>query len=128
MRKIIYISGPISGTNDADKRFSEAKEYLLYEMGCFEVFPQFPDGPFDSCEVVNPIEITKHLPPHTKWATYMEILIPILKTCDAVYMLQGWERSKGAQIEKLFAEACGMDIGYEDPQPICKEPETDPFI
>ncbi len=113
MRKIVYISGPVTGTTDYAERFQQAEEWLKYEYGVFKVFPQFPQGAFDSVEIVNPVNFTKHLPSHTKWSTYMEVLIPLLKTCDAIYLLKGWENSRGSQIEKLFAEACGIDIGYE---------------
>ena len=36
-----------------------------------------------------------------------------LSMCDAIYMLNGWERSKGAKLEKQFAETLGMRIFYQ---------------
>lgn len=39
--------------------------------------------------------------------------IMAISDCDAIYMLDGWEPSKGANIEYLFAHIIGIDILYE---------------
>jgi len=39
--------------------------------------------------------------------------IELLFDCDAIYMLNGWEHSKGAKIEKFIAETMGKPIWYE---------------
>ena len=36
-----------------------------------------------------------------------------LLQCNAIYMLQGWEDSKGARIEHYIATEIGMPIMYE---------------
>lgn len=37
-------------------------------------------------------------------------------TCDAVYMLNGWEGSTGASIEHSVAHGIGLQIQYESPK------------
>jgi hypothetical protein len=37
----------------------------------------------------------------------------MLECCDAIYMLDGWENSKGANIEYQYAKDNGLDICYE---------------
>ena len=37
----------------------------------------------------------------------------ICKTADVVYLLKGWERSKGALAEKATAEALGLEVWYD---------------
>jgi Domain of unknown function (DUF4406) len=37
----------------------------------------------------------------------------VCKEADAVYLLHGWEKSKGALAEKATAEALGLEIIYE---------------
>ena len=51
----VYISGPITGTDDYMERFKEA-EAKLREAGY---------------DPVNPAEINSHLPEDTSWETYM---------------------------------------------------------
>lgn len=38
----------------------------------------------------------------------------ICSTADAIAMLPGWERSRGAQAEKATAEALGLEVMYLD--------------
>lgn len=40
--------------------------------------------------------------------------IELLKKCDAIYMLDGWQQSCGANREYGFALAEGMDVIFEE--------------
>ena len=44
-----------------------------------------------------------------------------LKTCDTIYMLRGWEGSKGAKAEKALAEWMGLSVIYQDDSDILEE-------
>lgn len=48
--------------------------------------------------------------PSKEWADYMRECIPALLTCDAISMLPGWEKSKGASLEYEVAKALDMII------------------
>lgn len=92
-----YISGRISGINQnlARSRFDEA-EQLLLSVGFDEVFnPMTLQG---SCET---------------WEQYMRRDIAQLMTCDVIFMLDGWELSKGARVEHNIAQQINMSILYE---------------
>jgi nucleoside 2-deoxyribosyltransferase len=39
--------------------------------------------------------------------------IAAINTCDAVFMLTGWEESSGARIEHAYAEYIGLQVIYE---------------
>jgi len=39
--------------------------------------------------------------------------VSAIKTCDAIYMLNGWEKSKGATAEKAIAEWRGIEVLYQ---------------
>lgn len=98
----IYISGKISGTDltETRKRFAavaEATKRLGYEP-------------------VNPLE--NGLSEHDTWKAHMLKDIADLLQCKAIYMLQGWEESKGARIEHYIATKVGIPITYEVEQPM----------
>lgn len=100
-----YIAGPISVLHDdineavklAKPQFDLAKQWLV-------LHGLIPVSPMDS----------DNLASGKDWVDYMEKDIPILKECDAIYMLKGWDKSKGARIELAIAKADGMDILYQD--------------
>lgn len=93
----IYISGKITGTDDYIVRFKEA-ELELKRRGY---------------TVVNPAAVNAELPEDTTWEEYMEMSKVMLGMCDEVYMLEGWEDSKGACIEFGIASKKGMKITYQ---------------
>lgn len=98
----IYISGKISGTNLAEtrKRFAavaKAMKRLGYE----------PVNPFEN-----------GLTEHDTWEAHIVKDIATLLQCKAIYMLQGWQDSKGARIEHYIATEIGIPITYEIEQPI----------
>lgn len=50
---------------------------------------------------------------HDSWEAHMLKDIADLLQCKALYMLQGWEDSKGARIEHYIATEIGIPITYE---------------
>lgn len=85
--KKVYISLPISGHNldDVKNRIQEASE-LLKAKGYIPV---------------SPLEIQPNLN-----APYSELMgndIKALLECDAIIFLDGWEKSKGCQLEHRAA-------------------------
>lgn len=98
----IYISGKISGTDltETRKRFAAVAK-VTKKLGY---------------EPVNPFE--NGLSEHDSWKAHMLKDIADLLQCKAIYMLQGWQDSKGARIEHYIATKIGMPIMYEIEQPI----------
>lgn len=47
--------------------------------------------------------------------------IAALKTCDAIYMLRGWEQSTGARAEKALAQWMRLEVIYQEPEDILEE-------
>lgn len=80
----IYISGAITGTTDYKERFAVAEEKLKA----------------NGYEVVNPARVTESLPKSFTWRQYMRVALSAMAPCDAIYMLKGWEHSRGATIER----------------------------
>ena len=95
----VYISGPISGTTDYMERFAKVQKDL-------------EDRGY---EVVNPALINSHLPKSTIWDQYMDVSLALLSICDSIYMLPGWEKSRGAVLEYTVAKARQKaEITYAD--------------
>ena len=93
----IYISGSITGTDDFMERFSSAQKKLER----------------DGHDVVNPALVNSNLPKSTTYSEYMDMSICMLKMCDAIYLLDGWESSRGANLEIIFAMLNDKKILYE---------------
>lgn len=93
----VYISGPITGVPEYESlvAFNDTEDQLARA----------------GLEVVNPRRISSW---GLTWELYMKIAQDILYSgeIDAVVLLKGWEKSKGACIEKTWADANGIQIVY----------------
>lgn len=85
----IYISGPITGTNDYLERFAKVQQELT-EQGY---------------SVINPAAVNSMLPKDTGYEEYMKMSLAMLDMCSSIYMMKGWERSRGANREYGYALA-----------------------
>lgn len=90
----VYISGAIAG-HDLDERKAafKAAERKLAELG------YDPVNPFDN-----------GVPDDAHWREHMRADIAMLVQCDLIYMLRGWELSKGAKLEHDVATSCGIRV------------------
>jgi len=97
----IYIAGPITGRDDYFEKFEAAEKLLERAM--------IGDGPK---RIVNPAYMAKTIKPfsHRK---QVEICIELLKECDTLFLLEGWEYSLGAQAEYGYALGTGKKIVEE---------------
>lgn len=84
----VYISGKISGLSEKvyKNNFNSAELYLT-GLGY---------------DAVNPVSYG--LIPNGTWEDYMRRDIKLLCECDYIYLLEGWEDSDGASLEKLIAD------------------------
>lgn len=89
----IYLSGAISGTNDYMERFAKVEKMVREE--------------YPKAEVLNPAKVNSNLPKDFTHKEYMEISFLEIDFCDAVYLMEGWQNSKGACME--YGYALGKD-------------------
>ena len=97
----IYLSGKITGLDKEvySKQFARAESF--YKTGGFDV--------------VNPVKIGEEvlkINPKAEWQDFMQEDLKALRTCTHIALLEGWEESKGAKIEKAEAEKLGLEIMY----------------
>ena len=91
MKKTIYISGGITDVPNYPTKFRLAEEFLI-KYGF---------------NVLNPCRCNDILPPNAEHSDYMTISLAALSLCDSIYMLKGWSKSKGANIESLVSQSKG---------------------
>lgn len=60
---------------------------------------------------VNPFN--NGVPQSEHWTEHMRADIGLLLGCDYIYMLKGWELSKGAKLELDVASSCGIKVLFE---------------
>lgn len=103
-----YIAGPMSGIKDYNHPAFHAKAAELRAQGE---------------EVINPAEKDAEIGYDAPWDTYLrQDLILIAQHCDKIVLLDGWENSKGAALERLVGAKLGMTIVYPDGTEIKEDP------
>ena len=92
--KKVYISGAIAHHDLAERKAAfKAAERELAEMGFA------PVNPFDN-----------GVPQEAHYTHHMRADIGLLVGCDYIYMLRGWELSRGAKLEHDVATSCGIKV------------------
>lgn len=94
--KKIYIAGPMTGRVNLNFPAFHAAAAQLRAEGY---------------SVANPAEFQQ--PDDATWEFYMRKDISELVKCDAIYMLQGWIGSRGANLEHTIATALSMEVIYQ---------------
>ena len=103
-----YISGPITGTEDYMDRFKRAQEYLESQ----------------GHTVINPALVNTILPKDVTYDEFMRIDFELLDMCEAMYMLDGWKNSPGANREHGYGRSKDYLIVEDDmPLPATKMTE-----
>ena len=54
-------------------------------------------------EVLNPAKVLKDMPPSTEYGEYMKMCMQMIDQANEVLMLRGWQESRGATFEKMYA-------------------------
>jgi hypothetical protein len=96
-----YIAGPITGYDREERRRAFAEAARLVEQAGME-----PINPLDE----QPRDVSPGDPGY--WAAAMRIDLRRLldPECGAILLLDGWQASRGASLERLVAEAIGLTI------------------
>jgi hypothetical protein len=118
-KSTIYIAGPMRGVEDFNFPAFDRQAEVLKNQGWRVINPAEMDrengypssGPMEYDPAVN-----------YKDQEFMRValerdLIEICRNCTAIYMMSGWEKSRGAVAEWHTAKAIGLSMYYEVPLP-----------
>jgi hypothetical protein len=108
MKKYCYICIPIAGReHDVFDRAEQAKHEVI-KLG-YEPLCPLDLNKIGEKELVNHTEIQM-----TAWYMGRDIDM-IIRDCDAIYCCEGWEYSKGCNVERECAKQYRRDILYQIP-------------
>ena len=93
-KKIFYIAGPITGHVNFNRIAFERVENRIIESGMI---------------ALNPTRLPVGMPE----PAYMDICVAMVRHCDAVVMLNGWQHSLGAVAERALAVKLGKLVFCE---------------
>lgn len=103
--KIVYISGPFRPRQEGNCyemrqniRRAEALALEVWRIGGAALCPHLNTANFQGAL------------PDDVW---LEGDLEFVKTCDAMIMVEGWEGSEGANIERDFAFKMGVPVFYD---------------
>ena len=91
----VYVAGPMTGIEDFNFPAFNAEANRLRAAG-WHVENPADHGHVDGAE----------------WGDYLRYDIWRLATCEAIHLLPGWKKSRGAKLEVHIAKALGMKVRY----------------
>lgn len=124
----IFISGPMTGLPDHNFPAFEAAAKRLRDDGHFVINPAELSGMFGktdeiaySFEILYGIEgktnfvLEDHFKSQARLAqSIIDADLAAVRSCDAIYLLKGWEPSRGAKKELAEAIAHGLTVMLEE--------------
>lgn len=94
---LVYISGKITGKENYKDNFLKAEQWLM----------------LNDYKVLNPSRLIDIFP-SLDYTQLMAIDYKLIDMCDAIFMLDGWQKSKGACAELSYAKSLGKIVKYQD--------------
>lgn len=121
MKRRLYIAGPISGKEERNLPAFRAAQRFVVSRGYEALIPHeirpwqhhkepCPEG-YDSFDG------------HSS-ACYLRADLRALLGCEGVFMLRGWQYSRGGSLEHRVAVECGLALYYQEtgpPPPILRD-------
>lgn len=124
----IYLSGPMTSLPDSNIHAFNAVAERLWAEGHFVINPANLSAIFGTGEELERSFRAMYNLPRKDGALQMEYIphesalaraimdadLAAVRSCDAIYLLRGWENSRGAKKELAEAIACRLQVMLED--------------
>jgi len=115
----IYIAGPMRGVENYNYDAFDRQSKLMRKQGWRVINPAEMDR-----DISSPDADPMSFDPTTNYddrefmrEALRRDVVAICDECTAIYMMSGWETSRGAKAEWHLAKALGLEIFYEVPLP-----------
>ena len=123
----VYCSGPMTGKPDLNRTAFDAAEKRLTAQGHFVINPHRISELFGTAEeLAKSFAIHYDLPGARVGLHFPDLIrgqnlahavmaadLAAVRSCDAIYLLRGWESSRGAKKELAEALAHGLTVMHE---------------
>ena len=129
----IYLSGPMTGLPDLNRPAFEAAEKRLMTQGHFVINPHRISALFGTAEeladsfklyyditldygvdfIENGLAAKDIMDRVSLARSVMDADLAAVRSCDTIYLLRGWENSRGAKKELAEAIKCGLEVRQE---------------
>ena len=127
----IYLSGPMTSMPDLNRTAFDAAEKRLTAQGHFVINPHRISALFGTAEELAEsfadfyfvddqnrlnrfYEASREMERRITLArAVMDADLAAVRSCDAIYLLRGWESSRGAKKELAEAIKCGLEVRQE---------------
>jgi len=98
--RLVYIAGPYRAANrweeECNVRKAEAIGFSVAVLGAYPIIPHANTRPYFGDA--------------QRAEFWLEGTLELMRRCDAVVMVEGWEKSEGARVEKDEAERLGIPV------------------
>lgn len=98
-QKVVYVAGPFRAANQWQQfqniRRAETLAFEVWRLGAVAICPHLNTAHFQDAL------------PDKVW---LDGDLEIVRRCDAVVLVAGWERSQGAKLEKQLAHELGIPV------------------
>lgn len=123
----VYCSGPMTSYPDLNRPAFDAAEKRLAEQGHFVINPHDLSAQFGTPEELAEAFAAAYAKPLQNVGSYeeharrlrlarsvMDADLAAVRSCDVIYLMRGWENSRGAKMELAEALKHGLKIWQED--------------
>ena len=114
----VYISGRMTSMPNHNRPAFDAAEKRLSAQGHFVINPVNISCTFGTPEEIaasfaEAYTVNEYMPEARLARSVMDADLAAVRSCDAIYLLRGWESSRGAKKELAEALAHGLQVMQE---------------